>query len=303
MNSSKKQGQTGPRSIEGKRIASMNSLKNGVFAKTPVLPFEDERVYKRHLNDMMASLNPQDALQAQIAQQIADSMWRGNRQEVRAVVQREDIFKDMTPSIMAGMLELTEEQIEHAPDFLVTPNYRFGKKDLEEARKLKDQYQHLSTNVKGIANYNMIWRTYPEFFVELGKWMELFITPELMMSNNQGLNIAWQQSPKKLEEYIHRYGIYLWFVINFENMRADIRNWGAIWYFLNGRHSRQVEICDEAVMKERRICQSLLDTYYKMRKSQVEFAMMRHTELVVQKPQAFDVVAKAMEESALRRAL
>jgi len=31
--------------------------------------------------------------------------------------------------------------------------------------------------------------------------------------------------------------------------------------------------------------------------------MMRHTELVVQKPQAFDAVAKAMEESALRRAL
>ena len=55
-------------------------------------------------------------------------------------------------------------------------------------------------------------------------------------------------------------------------------------------------------MKERRICQSLLDTYYKMRKSQVEFAFMRHSELVVKKPQAFDAVAKAVEESALASA-
>jgi hypothetical protein len=82
-------------------------------------------------------------------------------------------------------------------------------------------------------------------------------------------------------------------------MRADIRNWGAIWYFLNGRHSRQVEICDEAVMKERRICQSLLDTYYKMRKSQVEFAFMRHSELVVKKPQAFNSVLGAIVEPVL----
>ena len=60
-----------------------------------------------------------------------------------------------------------------------------------------------------------------------------------------------------------------------------------------------MEQCDEAVIKERRICQSLIDTYYKMRKSQVEFAFMHHTELVEQKPQALDGVAKAMEATTL----
>ena len=45
-------------------------------------------------------------------------------------------------------------------------------------------------------------------------------------------------------------------------------------------------------MKERRICQSLIDTYCKMRKSQMEFALMRHTELVVQKPPSFVSVKK-----------
>jgi len=36
-----------------------------------------------------------------------------------------------------------------------------------------------------------------------------------------------------------------------------------------------------------------------MRKSQVEFAFMRHTELVEQKPQALDGVVKAMEATTL----
>lgn len=45
---SKHQGQTGPKSIAGKRKSSMNALKSGLFAKTIVLPFEDERAYARH---------------------------------------------------------------------------------------------------------------------------------------------------------------------------------------------------------------------------------------------------------------
>ena len=114
MHRSKKQGPTGPRSIEGKRISSMNALKNGVFAKTPVLPFEDDRLYGRHVKAMFNSLDPQDALQAQLVQQIADSLWRGNRQEVRAVIRREEVFKALTPQAMAEMLNLSHERTKYA---------------------------------------------------------------------------------------------------------------------------------------------------------------------------------------------
>jgi len=302
MNSSKKQGPTGPRSIAGKRISSMNALRNGVFAKTPVLPFEDDRTYERHVKDMFNSLDPQDALQEQLAQQIADSLWRGNRQEVRAVIHRDEVFKDLTPQVMASMLELNAEQTTHAPAFLVTPNHRFGKAVLQEARKLLANYEHLMTNAKGIANYEMVWRNYAELFLALNHWIGDQVSPALMMANNQGINIAWQQSPKKVEEYLRRFGVHLWYVVHFEELRPHIRTWSAVWYFLKGKHSKDVEQCDEAVMKERRICQSLLDTYYKMRKSQVEFAFMRHSELVVKKPQAFDAVAKAVKENVLASA-
>ena len=75
-------GQTGPKSITGKRKSSLNALKTGVFAKTPVLPFEDEAQYRRHVKSVMRSLEPEDAVQMNLAQQIADSMWRGQRQEL-----------------------------------------------------------------------------------------------------------------------------------------------------------------------------------------------------------------------------
>ena len=36
------QGQTGPKSIPGQKNSSMNALKTGLFAKSTILPFEDE---------------------------------------------------------------------------------------------------------------------------------------------------------------------------------------------------------------------------------------------------------------------
>ena len=75
------QGQTGPKSLAGKRITSMNALKSGLFAKSPLLPFEDDGQYKRHVKLVLHSLKPEDAIQLHLAQQIADSMWRGTRQE------------------------------------------------------------------------------------------------------------------------------------------------------------------------------------------------------------------------------
>lgn len=58
----------------------------------------------------------------------------------------------------------------------------------------------------------------------------------------------------------------------------------ASWYFLQGRHAREVDQLDEAVLRERRVCQSLLDSYFKMRKSQVEHAILRHSKLVISRP-------------------
>ena len=58
------QGQTGPKSILGKKNSSMNALKTGLFAKSTILPFEDEAQYKKHIKQVVISLSPENAKNA-----------------------------------------------------------------------------------------------------------------------------------------------------------------------------------------------------------------------------------------------
>ena len=73
------QGQTGPKSVPGKKNSSMNALKTGLFAKSTILPFEDEAQYKKHSKQVLKSLLPENGIEQAIVQQIADSLWRGGR--------------------------------------------------------------------------------------------------------------------------------------------------------------------------------------------------------------------------------
>jgi hypothetical protein len=278
------QGQTGPKSDAGKRIASMNALKSGLFAKSPLLAFEDEGQYKRHVKLVMHSLKPEDAVQLHLAQQIADSMWRGTRQELRAALHREEIFKQLTPRILAGLMGLDEPMVSHAPAFIVTPNHRFGRAYLKQSRQRHGQYEHLQQNVKGVLNYNMVWRNYPEFFQGLDLWSKNAISTRIFMFNNQGIELYWQSHPKELEALITEFGCFLWFVVHYEELRSKIRTWMAIWFFLKGRHSNEVQMFDEIVLRERRSCQLLLDSFFKMRKSQMDHALLMHSRMSLEPP-------------------
>jgi hypothetical protein len=232
----------------------------------------------------MHSLQPEDAVQLHLAQQIADSMWRGTRQELRAALHREEIFKQLTPRILAGLMSIDEAFVPHAPNFLVTPNHRFGRAYLKQARQRHGQYEHLQQNVKGVLNYNMVWRSYPEFFQGLDLWSRNAISTRIFMFNNQGIELYWQSHPKELEALITEYGSFLWYVVNYEELRSKIRTWMAIWFFLKGRHSNEVEMYDEIVLRERRSCQLLLDSFFKMRKSQMDHALLMHSRLSLEPP-------------------
>ena len=278
------QGQTGPKSVAGKNRSKFNALKIGLHAKSKVLPFENQREYDRHLKLVLSSLDPQDLVQANIAQQIADSLWRGMRQELRASLHRDSIFKGLTPQMMAGFLQIKGERAQLAPHFLVDPNFRFGRKALALYRQLYAHYQYWEANSKGVANYQMVWRHHETLFIEFDRWLKTRIAPDLFMSNGQGLHLAWQKHPRELEKYLVEYGYYLWYVTHFEGLRESIRTWMAIWYFVQNRHAEEVDRFDEVVIKERRTCQSLLDTYLKLRKSQIEHTLIGRTQFVISRP-------------------
>ena len=278
------QGQTGPKSIAGKRISSMNALKSGFFAKSTILPFEDEAQYKKHCKQVMQSLDPQNVLEVSIAQQIADSLWKGTRLEMRSAFKREEILGNLTPAQMAQFLGIEGKRQDYAPDFLLTPNYQIPKKELAVPKKCLQQYAHLVKNVQGVANYESVWRQYKDLFTELHYWVKKNYTVELFMSGFTALNLAWQQKPKVVEEQLELLHHHLWYMVHFDELRPQIRNWMATWYFLRSREANHLTQGDDLALKERRHCQSLLDTYLKMRKSSQEQVIFTQKYLQMQLP-------------------
>jgi hypothetical protein len=70
---------TGPRSVAGKRRASLNALTHGLTARTAVLPSEDPAAYENHLSQFHNEYQPATATETQLVRELADSAWRLNR--------------------------------------------------------------------------------------------------------------------------------------------------------------------------------------------------------------------------------
>src|SRR5580704_18580424 len=70
---------TGPRTPEGKAIASHNALRHGLTGRVVVLPTEDMNIYRAFCKELMADLAPETPLERQYAQTFCDTQWRLNR--------------------------------------------------------------------------------------------------------------------------------------------------------------------------------------------------------------------------------
>jgi hypothetical protein len=73
------QHSTGPRTDSGKRTASLNSLCHGLTGNFVLLPTEDPEAYRLFTKNLHADLQPDGALEAQLAQTVSDTQWRLNR--------------------------------------------------------------------------------------------------------------------------------------------------------------------------------------------------------------------------------
>lgn len=269
------QGKTGPKSIPGKKNSSMNALKTGLFAKSTILPFEDVTQYKKHNKQVLISLSPENAIEQAIVQQITDSLWRGARLELRSTIKRNEVIKQLSPQELAGLLGIVGKRQARAPDYLITPNHQIPKKDLALPKKCLQQFDHLVKNVKGVANYEVVWQQYQQLFTALHYWLKVDGRVDLFRSDFTALNLAWQQRPRLIEEHLETFNDHCWYLVHFKELRPQIRNWMASWYFLRARESQSIMQADDLLVKERRHCQSLLDTYCKMRKSTQEHVLFR----------------------------
>lgn len=263
-------GKTGPRSLKGKSISSMNAVKHGAYSKTEILPHEDAGERKRLSRELYKALKPRGAIEESIADQMIDSLWSSERYKLRVAIKQENIFTQLAPATLAELVDVPTVYRSFAPDYLKEPNTKFLKKELKLPLQRYRLYLDLCKNSKGIANYQTVFARYQILFEGVHEFIGNSYGAPFLLSTGAGLEIAWQQNPKKVEEVLLEYAASLWYMIQFDELRPHIRHWMASWFFLDRMGRRDSDFQDDMVIKELNRYKSLLDTFMKFRKSQIE---------------------------------
>lgn len=107
---------TGPKSIEGKAVASCNALKHGLLAKEVVITHgegaEDQNAFDELLAQLLRDYDPLDRLEEMMLEKIAACYWRlrrAHRCEVGLIRQNLDTLSD---NYYAEQGKLTDVQID-----------------------------------------------------------------------------------------------------------------------------------------------------------------------------------------------
>ena len=73
------QHSTGPRTEAGKQRSSLNALRHGLTAASPILPTEDPAAYEDHRRGFLDEYKPATLTESQLVQELIDTSWRLNR--------------------------------------------------------------------------------------------------------------------------------------------------------------------------------------------------------------------------------
>ena len=266
---SKHQGQTGPKTKAGKWRSKWNALTHGRTAKSPLLPFEDEKQYRTHISAIHKALVPDNYVEHQIVEEYANSTWRLQRQEKRSAYQREKILEQLTPAMIATMLNLEEKYCNAAPEYLINPKHKISKTQQTLALAALEQYDRLIENAKGIANFNLVWRQFPDLFNALANWVDQQdATCPLFSSMGKDLSLAWQQRPQEILKSLEKLEPILFFIGYFMEFKPQIRTLVEAWYFAQRGELQRLERDDGGLIAERKHANALLDKLMQLRKSQ-----------------------------------
>jgi hypothetical protein len=267
----KSYGHTGPKSIAGKNRSRWNALNDGATAKSSVLPFENERLYKKHIKEVEEALAPRNYVEVHLVREYAEGLWRIARHENRSAFAREKILEGITPEMVAGMLNLGDSYVANAPNYLTNLKYKISAKEGESAKHCLQLYRHLQDNAKGIGNFNMVWAQYKILYEALDVWLTARGGKTTPILNNlrTGLNLAWQQHPKTFLDLMTKFSYHLFFVAHFESFKPEIRVWMEAWYFAQKAHMRNADFDEQLLLKERNHAHGLLEKIARLRKSEL----------------------------------
>jgi hypothetical protein len=73
------QHSTGPTTAKGKTNSSHNAVRHGFTGQVVILTPDDREAHDKFCASIIADLNPETAVEQQLAQSISEDFWRGNR--------------------------------------------------------------------------------------------------------------------------------------------------------------------------------------------------------------------------------
>ncbi len=79
INRANSQHSTGPRTAAGKQRSSLNALRHGLTAASPVLASEDRAAYEEHRRSFLDEYRPATPTESQLVIELIDTSWRLNR--------------------------------------------------------------------------------------------------------------------------------------------------------------------------------------------------------------------------------
>jgi hypothetical protein len=141
-----KSGPTGPRTPEGKAIASMNALKTGLTGRTVLLSSDEAPAYASHIEQYRAEYSPIGLRETELVQSLADTSWRLRRIPglemaiyAQGRIEFAGCFEDHDPSLRGSMIELqTHLEYEKQLRNLHIQESRLTRRYASEVKELRD---------------------------------------------------------------------------------------------------------------------------------------------------------------------
>jgi hypothetical protein len=141
---------TGPCTAEGRKRSSLNAFRHGLTGQIVMHTPEDQEAFKKHCNGIREALAPVGALEADLAQAIAEDRWRLNRaraleNSIFALGQGEHLLEDSGhhPEVDAAFAQ-GQTWIAHAHELHLLTTYenrirRSVEKNTTELRALQTE--------------------------------------------------------------------------------------------------------------------------------------------------------------------
>lgn len=270
-------GHTGPKTAAGKNRLRLNALKHARYAKTKILPFEDESEYRQLAQELYEDINPQGVVESDLVDEYIDSRWRSRRMEGRIHVEQKSIFDSVDKTQIAAMLEIDPMFYEYLPDYFLNMSKRFGPKQIETADMAWRQYCRMIKEYEAeeFTNLEEMRIHFDVLFEEFEKWVRTQKDlPPLLTPLREQFNAPWiKDEIPLLFEVIHDFAIAMYFQAHFMGWKPQIRNWLQIWYFMQKRELREIDQYDLALIKEIHLQHTILERLAKIQKQKRDSLM------------------------------